>query len=161
HWDLELMRYDLAEDSPAVAAALANVPLPDQASIAGVLRNDRVEAPERIGVLQAGDRVFVIATAVHVDALNRTFIAPHHPDRLEEHQFFGDLVLEADAGLADIATFYGVEMPPGADDASLGEYLQRVFRKRPVVGDRLKVGRVEFVVREVANGRVSRVGLKF
>jgi cell volume regulation protein A len=161
HWDLELMRYDLAEDSPAVAAALTNVPLPDQASIAGVLRNDRVEAPERIGVLQAGDRVFVIATAVHVDALNRTFIAPHHPDRLEEHQFFGDLVLEADAGLADIAMFYGVEMPPGAHDASLGEYLQRVFRKRPVVGDRLKVGRVEFVVREVTGGRVSRVGLKF
>ncbi|HET7160958.1 MAG TPA: potassium/proton antiporter [Burkholderiales bacterium] len=161
HWDLELMRYDLAEDSPAVAAALANLPLPDQASIAGVLRNDRVEAPEKIGVLQAGDRVFVIATAVHVDALNRTFIAPHHPDRLEEHQFFGDLVLEADAGLADIAAFYGVELPPNAHDASLGEYLLRVFRKRPVIGDRLKVGRVEFVVREVANGRVTRVGLKF
>lgn len=161
HWDLELMRYDLAQDSPALATPLAHLPLPEQVSIAGVLRNDRLEPPERIGVLQAGDRVFVISTAVHVDALNRAFIAPHHPERLEEHQFFGDLVLEADAGLADIALFYGVEMPPGANDSSLGEYLERVFRKRPVVGDRLKVGRVEFVVREVEGGRVSRVGLKF
>ncbi len=162
HWDLELMRYDLAEDSPAVGHALADLPLPEQASFAGVLRNDRLEAPERLHALQAGDRAFVIAPATQVDALNRAFIAPHHPDRLEEHKFFGDLVLDADASLADIALFYGVEMPPGAGDSSLGDYLQRVFRKRPVVGDRLKVGRVEFVIRETgADGRVSRVGLKF
>jgi cell volume regulation protein A len=155
------MRYDLADDSPAVGTAAVHLPLPEQASFAGVLRKDRLEGPDRIATLLSGDRVFVIAAAAHVDALNRAFIAPHHPERLEEHKFFGDLVLDADAGLADIAQFYGVEMPPGAGDLSLGDYLQRIFRKRPVVGDRLKVGRVEFVIREVADGRVSRVGLKF
>ena len=162
HWDLELVRYDLAEDSPAIGAAIANLPLPEQTSVAGVLRKNRIETPERIGPLEAGDRVFVLGAASHVDALNRAFIAPHHPERLEEHQFFGDLVLDADAGLTDIADFYGVEMPPGAGDVSLGAYLERVFRKRPVIGDRLKVGRVEFVIRETGDdGRVSRVGLKF
>ena len=161
HWDLELMRYDLADDSPALGAAVTHLPLPEQSSLAGVLRNDRLESPDRVTALQVGDRVYVIASATQVDALNRTFIAPHHPERLEEHKFFGDLVLDADASLADIALFYGVEMPRGAGDSSLGDYLQRVFRKRPVVGDRLKVGRVEFVVREVAHGHVSRVGLKF
>src|SRR5207302_2993893 len=40
HWDLELMRYDLAEDSPALGSALANLPLPEQASVAAILRND-------------------------------------------------------------------------------------------------------------------------
>ena len=84
-----------------------------------------------------------------------------HPERLEEHKFFGDLVLDADANLADVAEFYGVDMPRGASDTTLGDYLQRIFRKRPVVGDRLKIGRVELVVREVVNGRVARVGLKF
>ncbi|HEV7799612.1 MAG TPA: potassium/proton antiporter [Burkholderiales bacterium] len=162
HWDLELMRYDLAEDSPAIGTSIAHLPLPDEAALAGVLRSDRLETPDRLQSLQAGDRAFVIAPATQVDALNRAFIAPHHPERLEEHKFFGDLVLDADAGLADIAMFYGVDIPPGAGDVSLGDYLQRVFRKRPVVGDRLKVGRVEFVVRETGdNGRVSRVGLKF
>ena len=162
HWDLELLRYDLADDSPAVGTPIANLPLPEQTSVAGVLRNDRVETPESVSTLQHGDRVFVLGAASHVDALNRAFIAPHHPERLEEHKFFGDLVLDADAGLADIAAFYGVEMPPDAGDATLGAYLQRIFRKRPVVGDRLKVGRVEFVIRETGeDGRVSRVGLKF
>jgi cell volume regulation protein A len=161
HWDLELMRYDLAEDSPALGTPLDQLPLPEEVSIAGVLRDDRLEATTRIATLVTGDRVFVIAPASQVDALNRAFIAPHHPDRLEEHKFFGDLVLDADAGLGDIAQFYGVEIPAGAEAVSLGDYLQRIFRKRPVVGDRLKVGRVEFVVREMQGGRVSRVGLKF
>ena len=31
HWDLELMRYDLADDSPAVGTAAAHLPLPEQA----------------------------------------------------------------------------------------------------------------------------------
>src|SRR5688572_11402429 len=161
HWDLELLRYDLADDSPAVGRPLRDLALPAQASIGGVLRGDQVEPAERAGTLKAGDRVYVIASTAEVDVLNRLFIAPHHPDRLEEHQFFGDLVLDADANVADIAQFYGVEMPPGVAELTLGAYLQRVFRKRPVVGDRIKAGRVEFVVREVAEGRVSRVGLKF
>ena len=161
HWDLELVRYDLADDSPALGVTLRDLPLPPQASLGGVLRDGKVEAPQTLSKLQAGDRVYVIASTGDVDVLNRQFIAPHHPDRLEEHKFFGDLVLDASASLGDVAAFYGIDMPKGAENVSLADYLQRVFRKRPVVGDRVKAGRVEFVVREVLNGRVARVGLKF
>ena len=161
HWDLELVRYDLAADSPAVGTKIPDLPLPEQTSLAGVLRGHILEAPQRLTTLQPGDRVHVITSAARVDALNRIFIAPHYPERLEEHRFFGDLMLDADANIGDIAQFYGIEMPPGAAGLTLGDYLQRVFRKWPVVGDRLKAGRVEFVVREVELGRVKRVGLKF
>lgn len=161
HWDLELLRYDLADDSPALGIPVATLPLPEQTSLAGVLRGPRLEPPERVGTLAAGDAVYVIASSAHVDMLNRQFIAPHHPDRLEEHQFFGDLVLDAGANLSDVAQFYGIDVPPDSGETSLADYLEQVFHKWPVVGDRLKMGRVEFVVREVADGRVSRVGLKF
>jgi cell volume regulation protein A len=161
NWDLELLRYDLADDSPALGTPIGELSLPEHAALSGVLRDKRVETPARVGSLKAGDTVYVIASAAGVDVLNRLFIAPHHPDRLEEHQFFGDLVLDADANVSDIAEFYGVDMPAGAAGQTLGGYLQRVFRNRPVVGDRIKAGRVEFVVRQVADGRVARVGLKF
>jgi cell volume regulation protein A len=161
HWDLELVRYDLEDDCPACARPLSELALPKEASLAAILRDDRVESPENIASLQAGDRVYVIASTPHVDTLNRLFIAPHHPDRLEEHKFFGDLVLDAESKLGDVAMFYGIDIPPGTEDSTLAEYLERVFHKRPAVGDRVKAGRVEFVVREVTAGRVSRVGLKF
>ena len=161
HWDLEMVRYDLADDSPAVGHALPDIALPPGTSISGVLRGDALVPADQLDTLKIGDRAFVIAPATAVDVLNRIFIAPHHPDRLEEHKFFGDLVLDADANVEDIASFYGVEMPPAAQGHTLGGYLQRVFHKRPSVGDRIKAGRVEFVVREMADGRVTRVGLKF
>ncbi len=161
HWDLELLRYDLAGDSPAIGQRPTDLPLPEQTSLAAVLREHRLEPPQRVESLRPGDSIHVIASTTHVDALNRLFIAPHYPERLEEHRFFGDLVLEADANMSDVAQFYGIDMPPGAETLTLGDYLQRVFRKRPVVGDRLKAGRVEFVVRDVSSGRVARVGLKF
>jgi potassium/hydrogen antiporter len=160
-WDLELLRYDLADDSPALGTSLSELALPEETALSGVLRGGRVESPQRVSTFQPGDSVYVIASSGHVDVLNRLFIAPHHPERLEEHQFFGDLVLDGDASVTDIAQFYGVDFPPDADGLTLGSYLQRVFRKRPVVGDRIKAGRVEFVVRDVADGRVARVGLKF
>lgn len=161
HWDLEMLRYDLAEDSPAIGHALADLSLPEGTSLSGVLRRDGIARAETVRALEASDRVYVIAPTSAVDTLNRVFIAPHHPDRLEEHRFFGDLVLDGDANVADIASFYGVEMPPAAAGMTLGGYLQRLFHQRPSVGDRIKAGRVEFVVREMAQGRVSRVGLKF
>ncbi|MGZ8210581.1 MAG: potassium/proton antiporter [Burkholderiales bacterium] len=161
HWDLELVRYDLEADSPALGVTVTDLPLPQEVALAGALRGDQLISPQRLTRLQPGDSVYVIAPAAQVDSVNRTFVAPHHPERLEEHKFFGDLVLDAGAMLSDIAAFYGFDVPPGAENATLGEYLQRVFRKRPVVGDRLKAGRVEFVVREISEGRVSRVGLKF
>ena len=112
HWDLELLRYDLADDSPALGTPIADLALPEQASLSGVLRGDRVETPARAGELRAGDRVYVMASSADVDVLNRLFIAPHHPDRLEEHRFFGDLVLDGDAKLSDIASSTASRCPP-------------------------------------------------
>src|SRR5438067_2174350 len=37
HWDLELLRYDLAGDSPALGLRPTDLPLPEQTSLAAVL----------------------------------------------------------------------------------------------------------------------------
>lgn len=161
HWDLELLCYDLAEDSPALQHGLRALPLPDETSVAAVVHEKRLHSPNNLVKLAAGDQVYLVASARNVDALNRLFVAPHHPARLEEHQFFGDLVLEASADLVDVAAFYGLELPPETPGVSLGDYLHRAFHERPSVGDRIKLGRVALVVREMEGGRVAKVGLKF
>jgi cell volume regulation protein A len=45
-------------------------------------------------------------------------------------------------------------------DLTLAEYLHRAFHGRAVVGDRLRLGPAELVVRRIAGGRIARVGLK-
>ncbi len=161
HWDFELLRYDLTETSPVLRHDLKKLPLPDQTSIAAIMRNDRLENHARIEALQPGDRIYLIALARHVDLLNRLFVALDNPDHLEEHRFFGDLVLDGGANLKDVAEFYGLELPPDAADATLAGHLHGIFRKRPAVGDRIRLGRVELVVRELDGNKISRIGLKF
>jgi potassium/hydrogen antiporter len=161
HWDFELLRYDLSASSPALNHDLGRLPLPEQTSVAAVVRDGRLENLHALQMLRPGDHIYLIASTAHVDLLNRLFVAPDNPDRLEEHRFFGDLVLDGSAGLQDVAAFYGVELPPELPETTIADYLHGVFRARPVVGDRLKLGRVELVVREVRNNHVFKVGLKF
>src|SRR5690606_33704653 len=129
---------------------------PASARITAVVRAGAVHAPEDCGPLLPGDYIHVLARAEDVARLNEVFSDAAYAS---EHQYFGDFVLDANARLADIAQIYGFSAE-GQDDVTVGDYVHRAFRKRPVVGDSVRFGRVELVVREVVRQRVTRVGLK-
>ena len=106
------------------------------------------------------DFVHLLSLPSCVPALNRLFEPHLEPDRLEEHRYFGDFVLNGDAVLGDVAAVYGIDLPPEQAAKTLAQYLNERSHGRVVVGDRAPLGRAQLVVREMANGRVSRVGLK-
>jgi potassium/hydrogen antiporter len=95
-----------------------------------------------------------------VHALNRLFDPHQAPARLEEHLYFGDIVLKGDAALGDVAEVYGVEVPPEHLGKTLAQYLDQRSRGRVVVGDRAPLGNALLVVRDIEDGRVTEVGLK-
>ena len=51
-------------------------------------------------------------------------------------------------------------IPESAADQTLARYLDESFRGRVVVGDRIGLGSAELVVREIEDGRITRVGLR-
>jgi cell volume regulation protein A len=110
--------------------------------------------------LRPGDFVYFLAQPHGIPLLGKLFDPRRVPDRLEEHRYFGDFVLNGDAVLGDLAATYGLEAPEGAAAKSLADYLDQAFHGRAVVGDRVRVGAAELVVREIENGRISRVGLR-
>ena len=69
-------------------------------------------------------------------------------------------MLNGDALAGDLADAYGVSFPAGADAKTLAEFLAGTFHGRVVVGDRVRVGGAQLVVREIENGQITRVGLK-
>ena len=69
-------------------------------------------------------------------------------------------MLNGDALAGDLADAYGVSFPAGTEAKTLAEFLAGTFHGRVVVGDRVRVGRAQLVVREIENGRITRVGLK-
>lgn len=157
----DLLGYRLEADSVAAGKLPAQLPLPQDVEFAAVIRGTRVVKVDALGPLQAGDYVYVLAVPEHLENLNRMFGVVHGPDRLEEHRFFGDFVLNGDASVADIEAVYGVGLDSIDPEETLAAFLARKLRGAPVVGDRLRVGGVELVVRALgAKGVVAQVGLK-
>jgi cell volume regulation protein A len=156
----DLLGYQIEADSLAAGKPPSRLPLPPDVEIAAVVRGTRVMNLASLGPLQAGDYLYVLAAPEHAESLNRLFGVAHGPDRLEEHRFFGDFVLNGDALVKDVDALYGLGFHEHGPEETLTEFLKRKFRGAPVVGDRLRLGPVELVVREVDRGLVTRVGLK-
>jgi len=51
-------------------------------------------------------------------------------------------------------------VPAGAEERTLADFMAGALRGKPVVGDRVPIGGMELVVREVAGNRIARVGLR-
>ena len=99
-------------------------------------------------------------TLITCRELNRLFDPHRVPDRLDEHIFYGDFVLDADAGVKNVAEAYGLPLANAREDETVAQYLVRLFHKRPVIGDRAPLGKAEFVVRDIEGGRITKVGLR-
>ena len=110
--------------------------------------------------LQDDDHVFLLGRAADLALLDPWFAASERlPEYLEPSRFFGEMALDAEASMADIALLYGLKPDPEAAVGTLEGYLNRQF-DNPVVGDRARVGRVEFVVREMRGKRITKVGMR-
>jgi len=155
----ELVAYRLDADNPAIDHPLPREGLPRATSLAGVVRGEELLDSHHVDTLLEGDHVYLVAQSEDLPVLDELFASTALPMRLDPHHFFGDLVLDGQAGMAEVVAFYGLQVDPETLASTLEDALVRVFQK-PVVGDRLTVGAVEFVVREMHENRITRVSMK-
>lgn len=158
-YDHEFVGFRLSPKSVVPGQSLAQMHLPESVRVMALVRGDRTYTAAEIPELQPGDYVYLIAPGSLVDFLSAVFAPEEQPAHLEEHTFFGDFTLNGDARLGDVASMYGIEVDPSLRQTAIADYLARVFKAQPVVGDRTRTGGVEFVVREMEGRRVSKVGV--
>ena len=85
---------------------------------------------------------------------------PDAADELQHRAVFRDFVLEAGTPVAAVCAFYGLPSPDGVDASlSLGDWMALQLRRPPVAGDSVVLGPATFVVRELHDGRIVRIGL--
>jgi cell volume regulation protein A len=160
HFEHEILGYRVQAGSLAAARDLGTLELPEGMQIMAVMR-DGAPQPLRPELgFKPGDYVYMLAQPKFLAQANKVFDPHQAPERLEEHRYFGDFVLNGDATLGDVADVYGLDVPQGYAGQTLAAYLDERFHGRVVVGDRASLGNAVLVVREMQEGRVSRVGLK-
>ncbi|MEQ8860610.1 MAG: potassium/proton antiporter [Pseudomonadales bacterium] len=155
----ELVGYRIAADSPIVRGSPAHIDWPADVVPLVVIRGGVAMRFEGIERLEAGDQVYLLAPQADLQRLDRRILGERDPQRLGEREFFGEFVIRPDAELGALAAIYGFDLDPSQAETSIGDHLLSRF-PRPVVGDRLALGDVEFVVREIDGARISKVGLK-
>lgn len=73
---------------------------------------------------------------------------------------FGEFVLSGDILMGEMASLYGIPVDEKDRNEPVGAFVRRRLRHRAVVGDRLRVGPVELVVREIRKDAITQVGIE-
>lgn len=157
--DYQLLSYPIAADSPLLGSTLMDLSWPGETRPAAVIRAGHLHAHGSCGPLQTDDHIYLFAQDADLSALDQMFMTEALPPHLEAGRFFGELALNADAQMAELAQLYGLKLDPSDAADALEHFLKRRF-DCPVVGDRVRLGSVEFVVREMRGERIVKVGMK-
>lgn len=74
--------------------------------------------------------------------------------------FFGDFVLNGGAPLGAVAAQYGQPVQDGAEGMTLEQFMCAKLDELPVVGDRVRLGKLELVIRDIRGDTITQVGLR-
>lgn len=152
--------YRLEPDAPLVGHDAYALRLPGTARPVAILRAREALSPEDAGKLTPGDTLYVLAQKTDSATLSDLLVTPSAPAYLVKRHFYGDFVLRGDAQVASVAAQYDLPLPETMAGWTLEEFLASRLRGKPVVGDRIRLGKLEFVVRAVEDGHVTQVGLR-
>jgi cell volume regulation protein A len=152
--------YRLTVEGPLTGLAVRDLYLPGGARLVAVFRRGEPLDAATAGFLQTGDLIYVLAEEAALPKVGELFAVGAKDARLADRAFFGDFILHGDASLHEVAAAYGLPLPPEATGQTLAGFVTNAFHGRPVVGDRSCLGGMEFVVREIIDGQITRVGIK-
>ncbi len=151
--ELELVGYRIHPDS----AVAQGDRVPRWARPVLIMRGGRTYSVHNVGPLKAEDQVYLFASPRQVGALDQIYARARES---EDANLFGDFSLNGSALLTDVCRQYGLSIASKEEADTIGSFLDREFSGQPVVGDRLTLGPVEFIVSAIdESGAVSKVGL--
>ena len=159
HASLRLLGYRITELSEAIGRSVNQLPLPPGVRIVAAFRDGKpLDSISQLEIA-AGDLVYVITTDEHMGLLDHLFVPADDAEESEQQRVFGTFTLDGDAPLGEVADIYGVEVPERVKSQTLAQYIDRQFHRRPVVGDFVRIGGMNLVVREIQGGNVTKVGI--
>ncbi len=155
----EFVGYKLAEGSPVLKRRPDALKLPGGAKLLCLLREGKPLhlTPEEL--FQVNDHLFVLTHASELEALDRLLVGMEETERESAREYFGEFVITPRAKLAELSVLYQFPVPEDMANWSIARYILSKYRY-PVVGDRVSLGHVDFVVLALKNNRLAKVSLK-
>ena len=155
----EVVSYRIARSSALVGKRPKQLPIDDSSRIVSIARAGKLLPYRDWGVLKAGDHVSLLAEKSELPVLDALFQTMQPKPDHAEQRFYGEFVILPSAQASELVAAYGVDLPTSALQWSLAEFVTSVLY-RPVVGDRLRLGEMELVVRKMDGEKIVELGLR-
>jgi cell volume regulation protein A len=157
--DREAASWRVAANSPALDLTFHGLNLPRRTRIIAVIRDGTVMNRETLERLDVDDYVIALAPPEHVITLDKLFSTrPAHRTRWAALEL-GEFSFEPNVSLGRLCAEYGVPFEPLDLEKPLAAFMRDRLGDRFVVGDRVRIGNVELVIREISKGKIARIGL--
>lgn len=155
HAQHELLVYRVTKGSPVEQGER----IPRWARPALTVREGKSMQSHESGRLKVGDYVYIFTTPRYINLLDRLFAQPVMLTR-KDRRYFGDLAVDPDKPVSDLAAYYGVALRSGEESLTVAELIAKRLGSTVVRGDRILLGPIELVVRETDDdGAATSVGL--
>jgi cell volume regulation protein A len=155
----EVVSYRLAPNSRLVGIKPKNLPIADVSRVICVARGGQVLHYRDWGELKPGDYVSLLAEQKELPALDAVFESVHATGTPGERRFFGEFGVSPQALVKDLCEAYGLALPADAEGLTVSGLLARHL-PHPVVGDRLRLGEVQLIVKRTDGDRAAEIGLR-
>jgi cell volume regulation protein A len=158
--DFDLAVYKVDAQAPVAGRALDTLNLPAGSQLAGVVRDGQPQSLLQAANVRTGDFICVLAFRQALPQLERLFVPSNQQEEAAQRQFYGEFILKGEAQLGDMALVYGISVPDEHRSKSLAQLFGEHFPGRQVTGDRLPMGGVELVIKDMDGKQVVNVGVK-
>jgi potassium/hydrogen antiporter len=130
----------------------------ENTSLVGVVRDGRLLRPRDLDRLDPGDSVLVIAPPAQAAALDELFAA--RPQSAGGALTFGEFTFDGDLPLGKVAEFYDLPVPEKDKAVTLADLVQARLGRKPLIGDRIRLGHIELIVQGVRGERITEVAIE-
>ncbi|WP_417870566.1 potassium/proton antiporter [Vibrio furnissii] len=154
----ELFIYKLKQEKWCIGEPLRNLFMPEGTRIAALFRQQQLLHPSGSTKLEEGDTLCVLAQEKDLEALSQLF--SEAPEKESLARFFGDFFLDIDAKLSDVAMIYGLDLGELNDEKTLKDLVTEHLGTTPVLGDHFEWHGLYWVVADVVDWQVVKVGLR-
>ncbi len=155
----EIVSYRLSSGSAMVGVKTKLLPIPDVSRLVSVSRGGKILPYRDWGALQSGDYVSLLAAQSELPLLDEVFTARRTSSNAIEARYFGEFAIDPSASVEALVDAYGLPVPADAMKQTLSAFIGG-FLNRPVVGDRLRLGDMELIVRRMDGERIVGLGLR-
>jgi potassium/hydrogen antiporter len=151
----EIVGYPVPANSPFLRRGL----IPNWARPTLVVRNEEILTPAEAHPVREGDYVYLLAPPEKAQALDRFFVKMP-PPAAPDPRLLGDFFVPGDATLGALADIYGLQVAADHMEVALADFFTEQLRRPAKTGDIVQLGSIALLAHNVANGRVTTVGLR-